>query len=117
MAGFAAASSGSVIAGTAVTGTLAFIGSFTTPERLARGRGIVACRIDPGSGAWTAPLGPVSEPAFYSLAEEASGRRVEAEGQIAVLPGVPTVALLRAGDGAEVLLDRPATGLKILAVD
>ncbi len=32
---------------------LAFIGSFTTPERLARGRGIVACRIDPVSGAWT----------------------------------------------------------------
>jgi 6-phosphogluconolactonase (cycloisomerase 2 family) len=33
--------------------TLAFIGSFTTPERMARGRGIVACRIDPVSGAWT----------------------------------------------------------------
>ena len=59
----------------------------------------------------------MSEPAFYSLAEEASGRRIEADGQIAVLPGAPTVALLRAGDGAEVLLDRPAAGLKILAID
>jgi 6-phosphogluconolactonase (cycloisomerase 2 family) len=33
--------------------SLAFVGSFTTPERMARGRGIVACRIDPVSGAWT----------------------------------------------------------------
>ena len=36
-----------------MTGGLAFIGGFTTPERMARGRGIVACRVDPASGAWT----------------------------------------------------------------
>jgi 6-phosphogluconolactonase (cycloisomerase 2 family) len=32
---------------------LAFVGAFTTPERLARGRGIEICRIDPASGAWS----------------------------------------------------------------
>lgn len=69
-----------------------------------------------GSGAWTALLGPVSEPALYRLAAESGGRRVEAEGLVAVLPGVPAVALLRAGAGAEV--EDPGKGaLKILAVD
>lgn len=70
-----------------------------------------------GSGAWTLPLGPVSAPSLYRLAEEAGGRRVDAEGLVAVLPGPPVVALLRAGFGAEVE-DRGAGGaLKILAVD
>lgn len=32
---------------------LAFVGAFTTARRLARGRGIVTCRIDPASGAWS----------------------------------------------------------------
>ncbi len=32
---------------------LAFVGAFTTAHRLARGRGIVTCRIDPASGAWS----------------------------------------------------------------
>lgn len=70
-----------------------------------------------GSGAWTAQLGPVSEPALYSLTEEAGGQTVEAEGLVAVLPGVPTVALLRAGFGAQVVQDADNAPLKILAVD
>ena len=75
----------------------------------------IEARAD-GQGAWTAPIGPVTEPALYRLAEEAGGQRVEAEGLIAVLPGAPTVALLRAGYGAEVQ-DAGAGPLKILAVD
>jgi hypothetical protein len=75
----------------------------------------IATRAD-GSGVWTASLGPVSEPALYRLTEEAGGQTVEAEGLIAVLPGAPTVAILRAGFGAEVLSAAKAP-LKILAVD
>jgi hypothetical protein len=70
-----------------------------------------------GSGVWTAPIGPVSEPVLYSLTEEAGGRTVEAEGFVAVLPGAPTVALLRAGFGAEVVQNAGKAPLKILAVD
>ena len=70
-----------------------------------------------GSGVWTAQLGPVSEPALYSLTEEAGGQTVEAEGLIAVLPGAPTVALLRAGFGAQVVQVAGNIPLKILAVD
>lgn len=69
-----------------------------------------------GAGAWSAPLGPVSEPTLYRLAAEAGGQRVEAEGYVAVLPGAPTVALLRAGAGAQVQDAGPAE-VKILAVD
>jgi hypothetical protein len=56
-----------------------------------------------GSGVWSVALGPVSEPTLYGLSAEADGRRVQAEGYVAVLPGGPTVALLRAGAGAQVL--------------
>lgn len=70
-----------------------------------------------GSGAWTAALGPASEPTLYRLAEEAqTGQRVDAEGLVAVLPGPPVVAVLRAGYGAEVL-GAGKGGLGILAVD
>ncbi len=69
-----------------------------------------------GDGAWSAPLGPVSEPALYGLSEEANGQRVQAEGYIAVMPGAPTVALLRAGAGAQAL-DSGHPGLHVLAVD
>ena len=75
----------------------------------------IEARAD-GQGAWTAPIGLVTEPALYRLAEEAGGQKVEAEGLVAVLPGAPTVALLRAGYGAEVQ-DAGAGPLKILAVD
>jgi hypothetical protein len=68
-----------------------------------------------GSGRWRTPLGPVSEPALYGLSAESDGVRIQAEGYVAILPGAPTVALLRAGAGAQVLGDR--TGLHILAVD
>lgn len=70
-----------------------------------------------GSGVWTAQIGPVSEPALYSLTEAAGGQTVEAEGLVAVLPGAPTIALLRAGFGAEVVQDADKAPLKILAVD
>lgn len=61
-----------------MTGTLAFIGGFTTPERMARGRGIVACRIDPVSGAWTV-IGETTgldNPSF--LIADAAGRTLYA---------------------------------------
>ena len=51
-----------------------------------------------------------------NLAEKAGGQTVQAEGFIAVLPGAPTVALLRAGFGA-VVQDPGNAPLKILAVD
>jgi hypothetical protein len=70
-----------------------------------------------GSGAWTAQLGPVSEPALYSLTEETGGQTVEAEGLVAVLPGAPVVALLRAGFGAQVVQETGQAKLQILAVD
>lgn len=69
-----------------------------------------------GSGAWRAAMGPVSEPALYRLAVESNGQRLEAEGFVAVLPGAPTVAVLRAGSGADAL-DDGKPGLRILAVD
>jgi len=70
-----------------------------------------------GSGVWTAQVGPVSEPALYTLTEEVGSQKVEAEGLVAILPGAPTVALLRAGFGAEVVRDGGKEPLKILAVD
>jgi hypothetical protein len=69
-----------------------------------------------GSGAWRAAMGPVSEPALYRLAAESDGQRLEAEGLVAVMPGAPAVAVLRAGAGAEAL-DSGKPGLRILAVD
>jgi hypothetical protein len=69
-----------------------------------------------GSGAWRAAMGPVSEPTVYRLAAESNGQRIEAEGLVAVLPGAPTVALLRAGAGADAF-DPGKPGLRILAVD
>ena len=76
----------------------------------------VETRAD-GSGTWTALLGPVTEPVLYRLAEETGGQRVDAEGLVAVLPGAPTVALLRAGSGAVVVQDAGKQPLKLLAVD
>jgi hypothetical protein len=70
-----------------------------------------------GSGAWTLPLGPVTEPALYRLAEESGTRHADAEGLIVVLPGQPIVALLRAGYGAQVQDRGRAGALKIQAVD
>jgi hypothetical protein len=51
------------------------------------------------------------------VAEEAGGQRVEAEGLIAVLPGAPTAAVLRAGAGAQVTPGADKATLKIQAVD
>jgi hypothetical protein len=70
-----------------------------------------------GSGAWTLPLGPVTEPSLYRLAEESGTRHADAEGLIVVLPGQPIVALLRAGYGAQVQDRGRAGALKIQAVD
>jgi hypothetical protein len=69
-----------------------------------------------GQGLWRTPLGPVSEPALYGLSAEIGGRRLQAEGYVAILPGAPTVALLRAGAGAQVLGDGQP-GPRLLAVD
>jgi len=68
------------------------------------------------SGDWRMLLGPVTEPALYDLVGDPDGQKVQAEGLVTVLPGAPTVALLRAGAGAQV--QGAAQGvLKILAVD
>jgi hypothetical protein len=69
-----------------------------------------------GAGVWRAAMGPVSEPALYRLAAESDGQRLEAEGLVAVMPGAPTVAVLRAGAGADAL-DSGKPGVRILAVD
>ncbi len=84
--------------------------------RLASPAGAKAETTADGRGVWRALLGPVSEPALYGLSAETAGRRVQAEGYVAVLPGAPTVALLRAGAGA-VVLGSSATTLRLLAVD
>lgn len=83
--------------------------------RLASPAGARLETVADGSGHWRTPLGPVSEPALYGLSAESTGGRLQAEGYVAILPGDPTVALLRAGTGAQVLGDQP--GLHILAVD
>jgi len=89
----------------------------SSPVRLIPAAGTpIETRAD-GSGVWSAPLGPVSEPALYRLTEEAGGQTVEAEGLIAVLPGSPTIAVLRPGFGAEVVQAAGNGPLKILAVD
>jgi hypothetical protein len=69
-----------------------------------------------GKGEWRAPLGPVSEPVLYGLSAALDGRRVQAEGYVAITPGGPTVALLRAGAGA-LVLDGGKPTLRLLAVD
>jgi hypothetical protein len=84
--------------------------------RLASPGGARMETIADGKGEWRAPLGPVSEPVLYGLSAEKDGRRVQAEGYVAITPGGPTVALLRAGSGALVLDDAKA-GLRLLAVD
>ena len=70
--------------------------------RLASPAGALVTTASDGSGAWRAPLGPVLEPTLYGLSAEAEGRKVQAEGYLAVLPGAPGLALLRAGAGAQV---------------
>lgn len=67
-------------------------------------------------GVWRAALGPVSEGSLYGLSAETGGRRVQAEGYVAVLPGAQTAALLRAGSGAQVL-GAGGSGLRLLAID
>lgn len=84
--------------------------------RLASPMGAVVETAADGSGAWRAVLGPVSEPALYGLSAEAEGRKVQAEGYVAVLPGPPGVALLRAGAGAQPL-EPLGSALRITAVD
>ncbi len=69
-----------------------------------------------GNGDWRTPVGPVSEPALYGLSAESGGRRIQAEGYIAVLPD-GSAAMLRAGAGAQVLQGGKATSLKLLAAD
>jgi hypothetical protein len=70
-----------------------------------------------GKGDWRTQLGPVSEPALYGLSAEADGRRIQGEGYVAILPGRPTVALLRAGSGAQVLDGAPGGTVRLLALD
>src|SRR5262249_44465062 len=50
-------------------GLIAYVGSFTTPERKARGAGITVWRIDPGSGAWShlQTVGDYANPSFLIL--------------------------------------------------
>lgn len=54
----------------------AYVGSYTTPERHARGEGINVYRVDPGSGAWShlQLLGDLVNPSFLALDD--AGRRL-----------------------------------------
>lgn len=58
--------------------TLAVVGGFTTPERLARGRGIELFRIDPLTGEWTwaSRCEGIDNPSF--LIADAAGRTIYA---------------------------------------
>jgi hypothetical protein len=53
---------------------------------------------------------------LYGLSAALGGRRVQAEGYVAIAPGAPIVALLRAGAGA-LVLDGGKLTLRLLAVD
>ena len=102
----------------AADGSLSLVGRAMASShvRLASPVGALQETVADGKGAWRAALGPVSEPALYGLSAEADGRRVQAEGYVAVLPSAPEVALLRAGAGAE-LLDGGGATPRIQAID
>jgi hypothetical protein len=103
----------------AADGALALIGRSPASSQvhLASPSGVRLETTADGNGDWRAPLGPVTEPILYGLSAETQGRRIQAEGYVAVLPGAaPTVALLRAGSGAQVL-DGAAPALRLLALD
>jgi len=86
---------------------LAFIGSFTTPERMARGRGITVCRIDPASGAWTVvgETQGLDNPSF--LIADAAGRTLYA---VHGDRDYATAFAIDRGTGALTPLGRAATG-------
>jgi len=102
----------------AADGSLSLIGRAMASShvRLASPAGALAETVADGSGAWRAALGPASEPVLYGLSAEADGRRVQAEGYVAVLPNAPGAALLRAGAGAEPL-DGGGPTPRIQAID
>jgi 6-phosphogluconolactonase (cycloisomerase 2 family) len=54
------------------SGMFAYVGSFTTTQRKARGDGIHAYRIDPASGAWThvQHVGDLTNPSFLALSPD-----------------------------------------------
>lgn len=71
---------------------------------------------DDGEWSITTPASP--DVGLFGIAEELVGRDVQGEGYIAVLPGPgPAGVLLRAGGGASVLVNPPATGVRIATVD
>jgi hypothetical protein len=100
-------------------GALSLVGRATASSqvRLASPSGARLETMADGKGDWLTPLGPVSEPALYGLSAEADGRRIQAEGYVAILPGGPIVALLRAGSGAQVLDGDPGGTVRLLALD
>jgi hypothetical protein len=70
------------------------------------------------NGEWSIATPGSPDVGLFGVAEELLGRDVQGEGYVAVLPSPgPAGALLRAGGGAAVLVNRPAAGLRIAAVD
>src|SRR5262249_33299765 len=53
-------------------GLFAYVGSFTTAQRKARGDGIHVYRVDPASGAWThvQHVGDLTNPSFLALSPD-----------------------------------------------
>jgi 6-phosphogluconolactonase len=95
----------------ASTGTSMFgyVGSFTTPERKARGDGIHVYRVDPSTGMWTHTqhLGDLINPSFLALSpDQRFLYSVHGDGDYA------TAFLLDRATGHAKLLNKAATGGK-----
>src|SRR6266699_4622905 len=85
----------------------AYVGSFTTEKRKARGDGIHVYRVDPASGAWThvQHIGDLTNPSFLALSpDQRFLYSVHGDGDYA------TAFMLNGGTGQAKLLNRGATG-------
>jgi hypothetical protein len=105
--GAARAANGVILSGRGIPGATVRLASPTGPYEEA---------LVDAAGAWRlkAPAGP---PALYGLSQAVDGRRVHAEGYIAILPGPGPVAVeLRSGVGALVLGGAPGR-LSLVAAD
>ena len=87
--------------------TFAYVGSFTTAQRKARGDGIHVYRVDPATGMWThvQHIGDLTNPSFLALSpDQRFLYSVHGDGDFA------TAFMLNGETGQAKLLNRGATG-------
>src|SRR5262245_9847994 len=87
--------------------TFAYVGSFTTAQRKARGDGIHVYRVDPATGVWihVQHIGDLTNPSFLALSpDQRFLYSVHGDGNYA------TAFMLNEGTGEAKLLNRGATG-------